>query len=89
MRSIIVLLLLLLAGLQYKLWISDSGIWQWRYLQHKIAHQQENNKKSLEQNHTIEADIDELKSGEQALEERARYELGMIREREVYYQFVD
>ena len=89
MRSIIVLLLILLAGLQYKLWMSDSSIWQWRHLQHKIDQQQQNNKKSLAQNHTIAADINELKSGEQALEERARYELGMIREQEVYYQFVD
>ena len=40
-------------------------------------------------NRAVEADIIELKSGEQALEERARYELGMVKEGELYYQFVD
>lgn len=53
-----------------------------------MAHEQENNKLAA-RNRALEADISELKRGDQALEEQARYELGMIKANEIYYQFVD
>ena len=40
-------------------------------------------------NRALEADVTELKSGDQALEERARYDLGMIKDDETYYHFVN
>ena len=43
----------------------------------------------MARNQAVEADIAELKSGEQALEERARYDLGMVKQGEIYYQVVD
>ncbi|KTD49835.1 septum formation initiator [Legionella rubrilucens] len=89
MRSIVVILILALIGLQYKLWLGDGSVLQWRQLEQKIIEQQKENKKLAARNHAIEADILELKSGEQALEEQARYELGMIKNDEVYYQFVE
>lgn len=52
------------------------------------AHKSQNDKLAA-RNKALEADIKELKSGDQALEEQARYELGMIKQNEVYYQFVD
>lgn len=52
------------------------------------AHEQDNNQLVL-RNKALEADIKELKAGNQALEEQARHELGMIKESEIYYQFVD
>lgn len=89
MRSIIILLVLALIGLQYKLWLGDGGIYQWRSLEKKIAVQEGENDKLSNRNLAIDADIIELKSGEQALEEQARYELGMVKKDEVYYQFID
>lgn len=89
MRSIVVILILALIGLQYKLWVGDGSIVQWQLLEKKIVEQQKENKKLVIRNRAIEADILELKSGEQALEEQARYELGMIRHDETYYQFVE
>ena len=89
MRSVILFLLFALIGLQYKLWIGDSSVVQWQRLAHKIDLQTAVNEKLLVRNQAIEADINELKRGEQALEEQARYELGMIKEGEIYYQFVD
>ncbi|MDX1838655.1 cell division protein FtsB [Legionella taurinensis] len=89
MRSIVVILILALIGLQYKLWLGDGSVLQWRQLEQKIVEQQKENKKVAARNRAIEADILELKSGEQALEEQARYELGMIKNDEVYYQFVE
>lgn len=89
MRIIVILLIIVLLGLQYKLWIGDGSMTQWLRLEQKLDAQQQKNKQMLARNQVIDADIAELKSGEQALEEQARFELGMIKEGEVYYQFVD
>ena len=61
----------------------------WLHLEKKLAAQEDENKKLAARNRAIDADIKELKSGAQALEEQARFELGMVKEGEVYYQFVD
>ncbi|MFA5959559.1 MAG: cell division protein FtsB [Tatlockia sp.] len=89
MKSITLVLMLTLAGLQYKLWLSEDGVLQWHALESKIAEKARENEKLAVRNRAIEADIIELKSGNQALEEQARYELGMVKEDETYYQFVD
>ncbi|MCC5791898.1 MAG: cell division protein FtsB [Legionellaceae bacterium] len=89
MRSVMILLLVLLAGLQYKLWLADNSIWQWFHLHQHIAQQKEKNQQLLQINEGIAADIEELRRGEQALEERARHELGMVRAGETYYQFIE
>lgn len=89
MRTIMILLILALIGLQYKLWIGDGSISQWIQIDQRRANQEEENKQLMVRNHVIEADIAELKSGDQALEEQARFELGMVKNGEVYYQFSD
>jgi cell division protein FtsB len=89
MRSIIVILLLALLGLQYKLWLGDGSVLQWRLLEKKIAAQMKKNDKMAARNHAMEAEIVELQSGDQALEEQARFELGMVKDQEAYYQFVE
>ena len=89
MRIIIVILILALLGLQYKLWLGEGGVFQWRHLEQKIAVQTQENNKLLRRNKGIEADILGLKSGDQALEEEARYALGMVKDDETYYQFVE
>ncbi|WED42422.1 cell division protein FtsB [Legionella cardiaca] len=89
MRTVILILLLALIGLQYKLWLGDGSVSQWINLEKKLEVQAEENDKLLARNRAMEADILELKSGDQALEEQARYELGMVKEGEIYYQFID
>jgi cell division protein FtsB len=89
MRTIALILLLAFIGLQYKLWLGDGSILQWVKLEKKLEVQVQDNEKLLARNRAIEADITELKSGDQALEEQARYELGMVKENEIYYHFVD
>lgn len=89
MRPVFIILIIALVVLQHKLWLGDGNLIQWVALQKKLdEHEQENNK-LIARNKALEAEIKELKSGEQALEEQARHELGMIKENEVYYQFVD
>lgn len=89
MRSIIIVLILTLTALQYKLWVSEDSVPQWMALEKKLLQQEQENEKLAKRNRAVEADIAELKSGEQALEGQARYELGMVKDNEVYYQFVD
>lgn len=89
MRSIIIVLIVTLAALQYKLWVSEDSVPQWMALEKKLLQQEQENEKLAKRNRAVEADIAELKSGEQALEGQARYELGMVKDNEVYYQFVD
>lgn len=88
MRTLILLLLIALIGVQYKLWVGDGNMVQWKLLKQRINDQKNANEKLIRRNAALEADILELKHGEQALEEQARYELGMIKENEQYYQFI-
>lgn len=89
MRPIFLVLIVLFAILQHKLWFGDGNLIQWIKLEKVLAnHMHENNKLAF-RNKAMEAEIRELKRGEQALEEQARYEFGMIKDSEVYYQFVD
>jgi cell division protein FtsB len=89
MRSTIIVLILLLLGIQFKLWLGDGSVKQWLNLERKLAEEEQQNQLLAARNRAVEADILELKSGEQALEEQARYELGMVKEGEVFYQCRD
>ena len=89
MRTIFLILVLTLIGLQYKLWLGDGSVRQWRQLEQKTTAQTAENEQLLARNQALAADIMELKRGDQALEEQARYELGMVKDDEVYYQVVE
>lgn len=89
MKTIGLFLLLVLLSLQYKLWFGDGSVLQSAQLDKKLALQEETNNKLAARNRAVEADIAELKSGDQALEEQARFDLGMVKQGETYYQFVD
>jgi cell division protein FtsB len=89
MRPILIILIIALIALQHKLWLGDGNLVQWMTLQNKLKEHEEENNKLIARNKALEAEIKELKSGDQALEEHARHELGMIKHNEVYYQFVD
>jgi cell division protein FtsB len=89
MRPVFIILIIALVVLQHKLWLGDANVIQWIALKEKLAEHEQENDRLVARNKALEADIQELKSGEQALEEQARFELGMIKQDEVYYQFVD
>ncbi len=89
MRPIFLILIIALVVLQHKLWLGDGNIVQLHNLHEKlIMHERQNNQLAA-RNRAMEADIQELKNGDQALEEQARFELGMIKENETFYQFVE
>lgn len=80
------ILLLLLAGLQYRLWYGDGSLEQVAQLQKQIAAQDKENQQLLERNRLLEAEVMELKKGMETVEERARNELGMVKDGETLYQ---
>lgn len=77
-----IVLLLIFAGLQYRLWEGDGGIAHNRALEQEIAEQQRENARLHERNRTLEAEVLELKRGLETIEERARYQLGMVKDGE-------
>ncbi len=89
MRSpywLFVALILVLAGLQYRLWVGEGSFAQVTDLQRQIAEQKGENENLLERNRILEAEVSELKKGMETVEERARHELGMVKEGETLYQ---
>lgn len=89
MRIAIAALLVLLLILQYKLWFGDGNLREvWR-LEAAIEKQQQENVRLQERNTALEAEVKDLKEGMQAIEERARNELGMIKKGETFYQIIE
>jgi cell division protein FtsB len=88
-KLIAVLLLVFLLMLQYRIWLGDGGIPEVLKLEQDIDQEQQQVETLQERNHALEAEVVDLKTGLQAIEERARSELGMIRKDEVYYQVIE
>jgi cell division protein FtsB len=89
MRSLWLVLIFALLALQYKFWLGDGNIHQWLQLEKKNSAQQDLNEKLRARNEHLTAEIDDLKSGHQSLEEKARGDLGMVKTNETYYQLVE
>ena len=88
MKLIILILLLLLLALQYGIWLGDGGIPEVLQLQREVASVNQEVETLKERNQALDAEVQDLKTGLDAIEERARSELGMIRQGETYYQFI-
>lgn len=88
MKSIAIVLLVLLVWLQYKIWLQDGGIPEVLQLQQEVDDVQAEVEKLRERNSSLDAEVRDLKKGLDAIEERARSEMGMIKEGEVYYQVI-
>lgn len=89
MRWIIVVLLVLLAVLQFRLWSGKGSLAEVRALRQEIAIQQQALDEMLERNRILAAEVLDLREGVAALEERARSELGMIKDGEIFLQVID
>ena len=79
----------LLVLLQYPLWFGSGGVLAvWR-LNREISTQQQENAKLKDRNEALEADVNDLKQGLDAIEERARMELGMVKKGETFFQVIE
>jgi len=88
MRLVLLCLILLTALIQYPLWWGKGGWLHVMALQESIAIQQQTNQALMARNAALAAEVQDLRSGTQAIEERARTEMGMIRDNEVFVQIL-
>jgi len=88
MRIFTAILGVALVMLQYRLWLSDQGSREVARLRVSVDVQRAANHEQSERNRQLGAEVDNLKSGLTALEERARSELGMVGAGETFYQVV-
>lgn len=86
MKTLTLVFVILIALLQYPLWLGKGSwlrVWD---LNQKISEQRDKNTQLKQRNDTLDAEVSDLKQGNAAIEERARSELGMIKQDEVFYQ---
>ena len=89
MRTLIILLAVILAGLQVKLWVGNGSFAEvWRY-NRAVKEQQLENARLEERNKTLDAEVLDLKQGLESIEERARSELGMVKQNETFFQIIE
>lgn len=89
MRSLLLATGAIVVYLQYQLWLGEDGWFALRSRQADAVEQLEIIASLREGNRDLEVEVLDLKNGTEAIEERARSELGMIREGETYYIIVD
>lgn len=83
------MLVIILLALQVKLWVGEGGLSNVRRLEQAVEAQKQTNKRHQERNQALAGEVQDLKHGTEAIEERARSELGMIRQGETFYQIVE
>ncbi len=87
-RLLFGVLLLTFVVLQYRLWVGQGSLAEVAQLKRQIAQQDKRLQEMRERNSVLRAEVDNLKHGLEAVEARARSELGMIKEGETFYQIV-
>ncbi|ALS99520.1 cell division protein FtsB [Lacimicrobium alkaliphilum] len=88
MKWISLVLITLLCLLQYRLWFGKNSIPDYWQMQQETQQMREQNANLAQRNSLLKADIEDLKIGMDAIEERARNELGMIKEGETFYRIL-
>ncbi len=88
MRWMLLILGIIAFSLQAKLWFADDGYRKTTHLRTAVAEQRLLNKKLVDRNAVLDAEVINLKQGLDAAEERARTDLGLIGRRETFYQVV-
>jgi cell division protein FtsB len=89
MRWLIVVLVVLLLGLQARLWVGEGSLAHKSELDRKLREQQLENERLQKRNETLARDVESLKTNLDAIEEKARQNLGLIKQDEVFYLVTD
>ena len=74
--------------LQYQLWLGDDSVRSLNLLEVELQTQRSNNEELMDRNQQLEIEVLDLKNGLEAIEERARSELGMIGKDEIFYMLL-
>lgn len=88
MKFLLLALITLLLFLQYRFWIAEGSYLDVVKLNQQIAQQQQENQVLRERNRVLNAEVDSLKKGNDTLEERARSNMGMVKEGETFFLFL-
>ena len=88
MRILLAILLILLVALQFKLWFGEGGYRDVQRLAERVEEQAAENEVLAQRNRELQAEVEDLRQGLEAIEERARSELGLSKENEEFYQVV-
>ena len=89
MKILTLILIALIALLQYPLWLGKGSwlkVWE---IDQQVTRQHEINRKLQMRNAALDAEVRDLKQGHEAIEERARNELGMIKQNEIFFHIVN
>jgi cell division protein FtsB len=88
MRVLLAILLVVLVALQFKLWFGEGGYRDVQRLAERVEEQAAENEALAQRNRELQAEVEDLRQGLEAIEERARSELGLIKQNEEFYQVV-
>ncbi|HEY2347086.1 MAG TPA: cell division protein FtsB [Xanthomonadaceae bacterium] len=88
-RLLALILLVVIVGLQYKLWQGEGSWTSEQSLKQQVEEQRIENARLKQRNAALVAEVEDLKSGEAAVEERARSEMGMVKPGETFYRVVE
>ena len=89
MRWLLLSLLVVLGALQYRLWFAEGSLAEQHRLELQVEEQTLINRELQARNSVLDREVLELQSGNNGVEQRAREQLGLIREGETFYQVVD
>jgi cell division protein FtsB len=89
MKLLIVIILLLIAHLQYRLWAGPDSFAQIELAKQQLTELQKQVDTKKQRNDALYAEVEDLRKGQEAIEERARNELGMIKENETIFQVIE
>lgn len=88
-KPLTIFLFFLLIFLQYEIWSPNGGLSQVWAIKESMADLLKQNKELQEKNVVLAAEVQDLRNGDEAVEEHARMDLGMIKKNEIFYQIVD
>ena len=89
MKWLLGILVVLLCALQYRLWIGEGSLAQANRLDQELKVQQAENDRLIERNRLIHVEVEDLKTGLDTIEERARKDIGLIKKDETFYMLLD
>lgn len=89
MKIFITVIILLIVHLQYRLWLGDGSIAEIRAYQQQLAELKKEAEEKRQRNEKLYAEVKDLHKGQEAIEERARSELGMIKPDETFFQVLE
>jgi cell division protein FtsB len=89
MRWLVLTLMVLLGVLQYRLWVGEGSLAQLHTLKLQIGEQEVELERLRARNQALIAEVENLKTGLAAIEERARFDLGMIQDGELFLQVIE